>query len=96
MYFELIFCFFGEEGAEDVEICSILLEQDMEELYLLMAPGLRFLLAFGVLAAGDGIGIAHALGGFGLVLLLLEARGTTKSMESMRLAMVSFCWGYYN
>ena len=96
MYFELIFGLFGEEGTEDMKIRSVLLEEDMEEFYLLMTPGLRFLLALGLLAAGYGICIAHALGRFGLVLLLHEERDTTKSMESMRLAMVSFCMGYYN
>lgn len=94
MYLELIFCLFGEEGAEDMEIRSVLLEQDMEQFDLLMAPGLRFLLALGVLPTGDGIRIAHALRRFRLVLLLSYTRGTTKSMESMRLAMVSFCSGY--
>lgn len=94
MYLELIFGLFGEEGAEYVEIRSVLLEQDMEEFDLLMTPGLRFLFAFGVLPTGDGICIAHALGRFGLVLLLHEVRDTTKSMESMRLAMVNFCRGY--
>lgn len=77
-----------------MEISSVLFEEDMEDFDLLMTPGLRLFLALGVLAAGDGVGIAHALGRFGFVFLLLERKGTTKSMESMRLAMVSFCRGY--
>ena len=42
-YFELVLRLLGEEVAQDVKISSVLLQQDMKQLNLLLCPNLRFL-----------------------------------------------------
>lgn len=78
-YFELVLRLLGEEVAEDVEIGSVLPQQNMEEFHLLLRPDLGLLLALCGMVAGYGISLRLVLG-----LLLRGERGTTNSMLSMR------------
>lgn len=79
-----------------MEVCPVPFQQDMEELHLLSRPYLRFLLVLDIVATGQRISITDAhSGGLRLVLFLRKRAGTTKSMESIKVARVCF-WGYYN
>jgi phosphotransferase system glucose/maltose/N-acetylglucosamine-specific IIC component len=78
-YFELVLRLLGEEVAQDVEIRSILPQQNVEQFHFLLRPDLGFLFALSGMVAGYGIGLRLVLG-----LLLREVRGTTNSMLSMR------------
>lgn len=88
-YLELVFCLFGEEGAEDVEVGAILAKQDAKQLHLFRSPHLRLLLHLHRLAAGNRVCIAAAaLDRLCLRLLLTQEIRTVNSMESMMVSMV--------
>lgn len=66
----MIFSLLGEEVAEDMKISSVLPQQDMEQLNLLLCPHLRFLLALGLMSARYRVTVTNAHRRFHLILFL--------------------------
>ena len=89
MYLQLVLRFLGEEGAQNMEVGSILAEENAEELYLLWRPYFWFLFVVEGSAAGYRVCLATSFDGLGLGFFLHGLQNTENSMESMMLPMVT-------
>ena len=95
MYLELVFSFFREEVAQDVEVGAVFFEHQVEKFDLLRSPQFALFFALDGIGAGDRFGLTNAEGRFVFRFFLPCKTGTSNSMLSMRLRRVVLCFCGY-